>query len=40
MHEIFWVSNKVYLESILGLVWSILMNMGLGYMSPKLAWSN
>jgi len=35
MHEIFLATKKVYLKCILGLVWSLLMNMGLGHMGFK-----
>jgi hypothetical protein len=35
MHEILWVVRKVYLKCNLGLVWSLLMNMGLGLLEFK-----
>ena len=31
----FRVAKKVYLECLLGLVWSLLMNIGLGHMGSK-----
>ena len=31
----FWPAKKVYLEFILGLIWSLLINMDLGYMESK-----
>ena len=39
MHEIFWAAKKVYLECILGLIWSLLMNMGLGHIRFKVGLS-
>ena len=31
----FWVAKKVYLKCILGLVWSLLMNISLGHKGFK-----
>jgi len=35
----FWAAKKVYLECILGVAWSLLMNIGLGYMGFKVGLS-
>ena len=35
MHGMFWAAKEVYLECILGLIWSLLMKMGLGHMGSK-----
>jgi len=31
----FWAAEKAYLECILGLIWSLLMNMSLGHIGSK-----
>jgi hypothetical protein len=35
MHGIFLAAEKAYLECILGLIWSLLINMSLGHIGSK-----
>jgi hypothetical protein len=39
IYESFWAAKIVYLECILGSIWSLLMNMGLSHIGSKVGLS-